>query len=535
MKIILFIIFALWLIKISRDTLFWAYLWQLKEYRLDRMRAHFELKSAQQIFLNKLYLGKIAILMSSVLLFWGVWQFFYQIITSAFYIILGGRSAYTAYKKQIKEPIFTKKALLICGISIAPLAISGFLAYLKGSATAFLFTIIFLDVVLPLIVAAAVGALKFPSDTLKNKTLLAAKAKRETLKNVLVIGITGSYGKTSIKEYLAHILSAKLKVLKTAENQNTEIGIAKCILDKLNSDIDVFIVEMGAYKEGEIQKICDIAQPRIGILSGINEQHLSLFGSLDKTVRAKYELIKSLPANGLAIFNGENDYTRALYEKTSMPKRMYALRSFSVSAKPDVTAEKIDFTRTGMSFQVKLGESRELFETEILGRHNVLNILGATLAADALGMTLEEIKNRVKTLKAPPHTLAMNPGINGSTIIDDSYSANPRGVMAALEVLENLKGNKKILIMLPLIELADHAADVHRRLALKIDKVCDVCILTSLDFFREIRKNAPNTDVLLIRDPAALIAKLQKDLKEGDIVLLENRVPETVKTAITTS
>ena len=535
MKIVLFIIFILWLIKISRDVLFWAYLWQLKEYRLDRMRAHFELRSAQQIFLNKLYLGKIAILISSIMLFLGVWQFFYQIITGIFYAILGVRSAYSAYKKQIKEPTFTKKAILICGISMAPLVITSFLAYLKGSPVAFSFTIIFLDIVLPLIVAAAVGALKFPSDALKNKTLLAAKAKREALKNVLVIGITGSYGKTSIKEYLAHILSAKLRVLKTVENQNTEIGVAYCILDKLNPDIDVFIVEMGAYKEGEIQKICEIVQPQIGILSGINEQHLSLFGSLDRTARAKYELIKSLPANGLAIFNGENDYTRALYEKTSMPKRMYALRSFSVSAKPDITAEKIDFTRTGMNFQVKLKESRELFETEILGRHNVLNILGAALAADALGMTLEEIKNRVKTLKAPPHALEIKPGINGSIIIDDSYSANPRGVMAALEVLENLKGNKKILIMLPLIELADSAADVHMRLALKIDKVCDVCILTSSDFFREIRKNAPNTDVLLIQDSAALITKLKKNLKEGDIVLLENRVPEIVKTEITIS
>ncbi|MFY9457471.1 MAG: UDP-N-acetylmuramoyl-tripeptide--D-alanyl-D-alanine ligase [Candidatus Spechtbacterales bacterium] len=533
MKIILFIIFILWLIKISRDVLFWVYLWQLKEYRLDRMRAHFELKSARQIFLNKLYLGKIAILFASALLFLGVWQFFYQIIVSAFYVILGGRSAYTAYKKKIREPIFTKKALLICGISMVPLVITSFLTYYKGAPVTFLFTAIFLDVFLPLIVAAAVGALRFPSDILKNKILAKAKIKRETLKNVLVIGITGSYGKTSIKEYLAHMLSEKLKVLKTAENQNSEIGIAQCLLDKLNPDHDVFIVEMGAYKAGEIKKICDIVQPQIGILSGINEQHLSLFGSLDKTARAKYELIESLPVNGLAIFNGENDYTRALYEKTSMPKRMYSLRSFSVSAKPDVTAEKIDFTKDGMRFQVKLKENRELFETDVLGRHNVLNILGATLAADALGMTLEEIKKRVKTLKVPPHTLTIKPGINGSTIIDDTYSANPRGVVAALEVLDTLKGNKKILIMLPLIELAASAADIHRKLALKIDKVCDVCILTSLDFSREIRKNAPNTDVLIMPDSAALIAKLKKNLKEGDIVLLENRVPEIVKSAIT--
>jgi len=497
------------------------------------MRAHFELVSSKKIFFNKLYAGKIMLLASASLLFFiDIWSFFFSVITSLTYITLGARSAYAVYAKRLKEPVFTKKAILICGASVAPLAIISFLAFYKTSAEVFLAIVLFLDLTMPLIVSGVVGLLKYPGNFLKNKIMEKAAVRMQSMKNILVIGVTGSYGKTSVKEFLSHMLSGKLKVAKTRENCNSEIGVANYVLKELPQDTDIFVVEMGAYRAGEIKKICAIVQPRIGILTGINEQHISLFGSLDQIIKAKYELIESLPKHGLAIFNGENDYTRTLYEKTRIPKRMYSLRTFSVSAKPDIAAEKIDFTKEGMRFLVRLGNKKELFETKLLGRHNVLNLLGATLIAYGLGMTLEEIKERVKTLDPPAHTLTVKSGINDSTIIDDSYSANPRGVMAALDVLESMKGNKKFLIMYPLIELGASATHIHRRMGMRINKICDVCILTSPDFSREIRKNAPNTDVFTIRDPQVVIEKLVKNLKAGDIVLLENRIPEKIKMAL---
>jgi UDP-N-acetylmuramoyl-tripeptide--D-alanyl-D-alanine ligase len=519
-------------VKISKDILFWVYLWQLKEYRLDRMRAHFELPSAKKIFFNKFYFGKIILLLGSGLLFIDVWQFFFQIIAGALYSLFGLKSIYEIYRKKIREPIFTKKAVLILGLTLIPVVSISFFTYYKTSPVGFLSSILFLDLLIPLIITGIVGLIKFPSEFFKNRIIKKAKAKREALKDILVIGITGSYGKTSMKEYLAHILEGKLKVAKTKENQNTEIGVAKFVLGELTPDYDVFIVEMGAYKEGEIKNICDIVKPQIGVLTGINEQHISLFGSIEKIIKAKYELIESLPRNGLAVFNGENDYTRALYEKTDIPKRRYALRSFSVNAKPDISCEKIDFKSDEMKFNVKLQEKNELFETKLLGKHNALNILGATLVASGLGMSLGEIKERVKTLKSPTHTLDLKPGINGANIIDDSYSANPLGVMAALDVLEGLKAQKKVLVMYPLIELGSAARNIHRRIAIKINKVCDICILTSSDFAREIKKNAPNTDVFVIQDPKIAIEKLRKNIKAGDIVLLENRIPEEIKRAL---
>ena len=528
LKIALIFVLILWLAKVARDILFWTYLWQLKEYRLDRMKAHFELPSAKGIFLNKFYATKVALVFSSIFLFIDQWQIVFAGLVSMMYAALGGKSLYSVYAKKLRMPAFTKKALVIfTGVSAVYL-VAAILSYVFLSQNFFLVTLLVFDILIPIIVALAVSLMKYPSDIAKKNLLEKAARKREEFKDVLVIGITGSYGKTTMKEFLAHILSRKLKVLKTEKNQNTEVGVANTVLKKLNSEYDVFVVEMGAYRVGEIKKICDIVKPRIGILTGINEQHVSMFGSIENTVTAKYELIESLPKQGLAVFNGENQYSSALYQKTITPKRMYSLRSFSVNEQPDISCEKVDLTPEGTRFYVKIGDKKELFETPILGRHNVLNILGATLVAHDLGMSMEEIKGAVKTLKAPPHTLEMKKGINGSILIDDSYAANPTGVYAALDVLEQMKGNKKILVFFPLIELGETASMAHRRIAAKINKACELCIVTSPDFAREISKNAPNADVLIMPDPKKAIAKLQKTVKEGDVVLIENRVPEEI-------
>ena len=533
MRILIYIILILWLAKAARDVLFWVYLWQLKEYRLDRVRAHFELKSSKEIFLSKIFFIKVLLLLSSPALLVGIWQFFFQIIVSILYLGLGIRSIYAAYIKTLKEPVYTKKAAFLGVIIVAVILFITLFAFVNFSYVAFLVSVLAMDILLPVIVAIIIGLSKFPSQLLKGRLIKKAKEKRKSLKDVLVIGITGSYGKTSVKEYLSHILSGKLKVLKTSKNTNTEIGIARTVLDDLSKKYDVFVVEMGAYREGEIKKICDIVMPQIGILTGIDEQHASLFGSLEKTIKAKYELIESLPKHGMAVFNGENDYTRKLYEETThVPKRMYALRSFSVGEKPDITCEKVDFSRDGMRFYIRAGDDKVLLRTQVVGHQNALNIAGSVLVARELGMNLEAIKKRVADLPVPEHTTKILEGINGSTIIDDTYSSNPHGILSALDVLEHIKGNKKILVLYPLIELGQYARDVHRRLALKINKVCDLCILTSSDFEREIRRNAPNTDVLIIVNPEKVIEKLKKVMREGDVVLLENRIPEAIKKAL---
>ena len=294
--------------------------------------------------------------------------------------------------------------------------------------------------------------------------------------------MTGSYGKTSTKEFLATILSEKFRVLKTKEHQNSEIGIAQCILDELSFQHEIFIVEMGAYNKGGIKLLCDIIQPKIGVLTGINEQHMATFGSQENIIKTKYELIESLPHDGMAFFNAQNKYCLELYGKTIIKKRLYGQDAVSPDAE---------------------------------------NLVGAKAVAKELGMSDEEIAKGCANIKPWPQ---IQKGINGINIIDATYSANPNGVMADLEYLTlRFPQGKKIIVMPCLIELGKASKEVHQRIGKKIGEVCDLAIITTKDRFSEIQAGAPNA--VFIENPKEIVEKIKTFCGPGDVVLLESRVP----------
>ncbi len=315
----------------------------------------------------------------------------------------------------------------------------------------------------------------------RNQIIKKAKIKREGFEDLLVIGITGSYGKTSTKEFLYTILSEKFNVLKTEAHQNSEIGVSQCILNDLKEEHEIFICEMGAYNRGGIKLLCDIAKPKIGILTGINEQHLSTFGSQEKIIKGKYELIESLPEKGLAIFNGGNDYCLELYQNTSKPKRLYGKEG-------DIWPEDIEVAKDSVSFKVfsKDGDKAE-FKINLLGSQNVENILGAVCCAKELGMSLKEIARACEKIKPEQGAMKLLKGKNGLNIIDSTYSANPDGVIADLNYLKIWPG-RKVIVMPCLIELGRASKEVHKRIGQKIGEVCDLAIITTKDRYKEIRE-----------------------------------------------
>jgi len=316
---------------------------------------------------------------------------------------------------------------------------------------------------------------------LRNRLIKAARQKRAGFKDLLVIGVTGSYGKTSTKEYLATILSEKFKVLKTKEHQNSEVGIAQCILDELGSEHEVFVCEMGAYNRGGIKFLCDIAQPKMGVLTGINEQHMATFGSQENIIKTKYELIESLPKDGVAFFNANNKYCLELHNKTQIKKKLY-------------------------------GEGTTSSQEE--------NLAAAKAVAQELGMNQEEIARGCQKIKPWPE---IKKGINGIDFINATYSANPTGVMADLDYFKKRSG-KKVIVMPCLIELGKASKEVHRRIGKKIGEVCDLAIITTKDRFKEIKEGAPNS--LFIENPKEIVEKIKEFCQAGDTVLLESRVPK---------
>src|SRR4030042_3311816 len=306
--LITFLIF--WTLHMSRRFLYYIYLWQLKSYRMDRLLE--EISRNKMIFLPKVYI--IASLILLILAVAIKEKIFYYSLTIV-YLLFGFYSLFLLAKKKWRIPVFTKKIIAI----IATTMPFGVFAIYYFSSNRNFFIPAF-EILLPVFAFAFLFFLKLPAIALKKYTTRKARIKREEFKNLLVIGITGSYGKTSTKEFLYSILVQKYgerAVLKTEKNLNTEIGIALAILNDLNADHKFFICEMGAYKMGEIRESCQISRPRIGILTGINEQHMAIFGSQENIIKGKYELIESLPPDGMAFFNVKSKYCAELYDKTS--------------------------------------------------------------------------------------------------------------------------------------------------------------------------------------------------------------------------
>ena len=553
-----YLIIFLWSIRTARAVLFWVWLWQLKEYRFDRMNAYLAIKSGKQSILNIFNLAHWILFASFPLLIISEsWRnIFVWLVLAVFSLeILKGISE--VKKRIFKRPHFTKKALLISG-AVFIFEIIIFLFYfvqiplektLAGDTnvlTVIMLLTLALSILLPFFIFFTVALLKPMTKFAKKRIIQKAKNKIAKYPNLIVIGITGSYGKTSAKEFLATILSEKFNkgnVLRTVK-ANTDIGVAKVVLNELKPEHQIFIVEMGAYKRGEIKAICDIVKPKIGILTGINEQHLALFGSLENTIKAKFELIEALPKNGLAVINEK-------LKVESKKLKVKSLKFFSVSKKipltpfkkgenqNDIFASDIKVEKDKIKFRGKIGKSEENFEINLIGKQNVSNILACVAVAEHLGMSLKEISEAVKKIKPLKKTMSAYGGSAESgkiCLIDDTYNANPAGVLAALEYLKNFGDNsgRKIILFPGIIELGPATKKVHQSLGKKMAEICDLIIITKKDFAEYI-KNPPNSlykggnnQFILQENPEKVYQILKKYLKPGDVVLFESRGMESV-------
>jgi len=442
------VITILWFLIFIKVFLFWLWLWQLKEYHWGRFCAHFETQKWKKIISS----------------FW-----------------------------RIKLPKFTQKTITILffGILLESLILF-YISPLEDST--FYISLLILLILSPAISSLLILFFQIPTDIFKNKILKRAQQKRQKLKDLLVIGITGSYGKTSTKEFLAEILSKKFKVLKTKKHINAEIGIAQAILNELTPEHEIFIAEIGAYERGKIKQVCEMLQPKIGILTGINEQHLSTFGSLENIIEAKFELIESLPEEGLAVFNGNNRYCRELFQETKIPKKIVYPKNYNF----------------GLS-------GKNLFPWDIE------NLSMAAAVAEFLGVEREKIE---KTLDEIENPIKIKKGIKGLNIIDATYSANPDGIIAHLDYLKIWPG-KKLIVMPCLIELGKASKEIHKRIGKKIGEVCDLAIITTKDRFNEIKEGA-GEKAIFIESPKEIFEKVGAFCKKGDTILLESRVPKEV-------
>jgi UDP-N-acetylmuramoyl-tripeptide--D-alanyl-D-alanine ligase len=366
--------------------------------------------------------------------------------------------------------------------------------------------------------------------TINARYFRAAREKIKKLK-IKVIGITGSYGKTSTKYILQKILSQKFNTLMTPDSYNTPMGICKVINGQLKPEHEVFIVEMGAYKKGEIKELCDLTQPEIGILTAVGPQHLERFKSIENTAKTKYELIESLPQNGVAVFNNDNEICSGLADKTKIKVVRYGIDKSD--DRVNLTAKNIQNTSSGLVFTVEdsSGEAAQ-FKTKLLGKNNVYNILAATAVALECGMTLDEVSRAVRMLEPIPHRLQLMPGSGDVTVIDDGFNANPVGAKAALEVLGSFEDGRKVLITPGMVELGEMEFKENKTFGAEAAKLCDFVILVGptrtkpiLEGLREA--GFPEEKIIIAKSLAEASERMREIVKAGDVVLFENDLPDT--------
>lgn len=343
------------------------------------------------------------------------------------------------------------------------------------------------------------------------------KNRLEKQGDLIKIGITGSYGKTSVKNILEKMLSAKYKVLATPLSYNTPLGICKTV-KKLTYSTEIFIAEMGARRIGDIKELCEIVRPDVGVITGICGQHLETFKTLENVKCAKNELIEALPLDGAAFFNTDGKEAAELFSKCPITK-------FSAGTSGgDAYAKTIREENDGTYIEMVLGGKTYSFKTELRGRHNAANICLAAEVAFKLGVPPERIIAEAVRLKPVPHRLEVKK-TGGITVIDDSYNANIEGVKAAAEVLGSFEG-KKFVVTPGMVECGKDTEKLNETVGEILSSVADVIFAVGNNAGHIANGAAYKCEVIKVENLQEATDKLRVKLKAGDVVLFLNDLPD---------
>lgn len=441
-----------------------------------------------------------------------------------------------ARKKYKKPLVMTRRAsrilLTMLLLAAIPTVICLFVCQAQGASLIFVADIILAAFCFSQSFALAANWLLKPVEAnINRKYYQDAERILRGMPDLKIIGVTGSYGKTSTKHYLNRILSEKYDVMMTPGSFNTTMGVIRTVREYLKPYNEVFIVEMGAKQPGDIKEICDLVHPEIGIVTAVGEQHLESFKTIENVQRTKFELIDSLPTDGLAVVN--NDFPFVANRKVDNVKCIrYAV---SECGPAEYIAEDIRYSAHGTSFTVVTPTGEKFgFSTHLVGECNVSNLLAAIIVALRLEVPIEKIRYAVNDIQQVEHRLNMKRTPGGVTIIDDAFNSNPTGSKMALDVLKMMTGGRRIIVTPGMIELGERQEELNAKFGEYIAGAADIAIIVG-HYNREAiisgikSTDTTSLDVHTVNSFSEAQQLLATTLKPGDIILYENDLPDTFK------
>lgn len=441
-----------------------------------------------------------------------------------------------ARKKYKKPLVMTRRAsrilLTMLLLAAIPTVICLFVCQAQGASLIFVADIILAAFCFSQSFALVANWLLKPVEAnINRKYYQDAERILRGMPDLKIIGVTGSYGKTSTKHYLNRILSEKYDVMMTPGSFNTTMGVIRTVREYLKPYNEVFIVEMGAKQPGDIKEICDLVHPEIGIVTAVGEQHLESFKSIENVQRTKFELIDSLPTDGLAVVN--NDFPFVANRKVDNVKCIrYAV---SECGPAEYIAEDIRYSAHGTSFTVVTPTGEKFgFSTHLVGECNVSNLLAAIIVALRLEVPIEKIRYAVNDIQQVEHRLNMKRTPGGVTIIDDAFNSNPTGSKMALDVLKMMTGGRRIIVTPGMIELGERQEELNAKFGEYIAGAADIAIIVG-HYNREAiisgikSTDTTSLDVHTVNSFSEAQQLLATTLKPGDTILYENDLPDTFK------
>lgn len=355
-----------------------------------------------------------------------------------------------------------------------------------------------------------------------------AKKKLASRPDLIRIGITGSYAKTSVKHILFDMLSEKYNVCMSPHSFNTPMGLTKVVLKYLKPENQILIAEMGAKQVGDIAYLCNIINPQHAIITGIGSQHLETFGSVENIKKTKNELVLSLPENANVVFNMENKGARELFEECTLKNKFLA----GFGEESELKVSNVDITSNGMTFTLEYNGKSKKCTSNLIGKHNLENILLSATLALKLGVSLEGVARAISELQPVAHRLEVIRNQN-ITVLDDAFNSSVEGSTAAVEVLSSFKDSVKICITPGMVEMGQEEFNVNEHFGEQLGKVCDYVIVVNKVNQEALKKGLESTEIakenIILVDTLKQAKARLNELITPDknyVVLFENDLPD---------